>query len=234
MSQSKMDSLKDSEGKIPSLANQFVITEDENNSENYYKAGSGIKINNGVISSDTEYNYATVNADNLTVNNRIRWRNLWWEGNGIKLNKEDGIISSAPAMMYYKMTSEMKISAAATQFKIPCSTAVSSSNASGKLTTQSDGSIKIGADVSLVRVSANFQFYVNTIATLYGYIYKNESNMFHLCEQLKDSSYRNIPMSISSILIEVSEGDNISIRTYSSAGTNNGVQRASFLVEVVE
>lgn len=52
MTEEQMNSLKDANGKIPSLVNQIIMTDDEN-SENYYKAGNGISIDNGVISSNS-------------------------------------------------------------------------------------------------------------------------------------------------------------------------------------
>lgn len=153
-------------------------------------------------------------------------------GNGI--NIDDGVISNAPALMQYKMTSELRLSTAGSTFKLPCTTAISSSSVSGKLIAQSDGSIKIGSGVSLVRVSANFQLYLNTITSFWCYILKNGSSQRYLIEQMKDSSYRNIPMTLCPILIQVVEGDIISIAVQSTAGTNNGVQHADYLVEVIE
>lgn len=60
MSEEIMNSLKNSEGKIPDLANQLIMTNDEN-SENYYKAGNGIVIEDGVISSKIDFDLLWVN-----------------------------------------------------------------------------------------------------------------------------------------------------------------------------
>lgn len=74
MTEEMLSSLKDSSGKIPSLANQLVMTDDEN-SENYYKAGNGISIENGVISVKRKYitlslsNYLNKNWNTLSIVN---------------------------------------------------------------------------------------------------------------------------------------------------------------------
>lgn len=106
-----------------------------------------------------------------------------------------------------------------------------------KLTINSNGEVIIGAGVKAILVNISANLYVSAIGYQRLRVYKNNTAIAFKYEQTKDTAGRAIPLDITPFLIEVAEGDIITLRFQSSslASLQGSNEMPTFMtVEVVE
>lgn len=149
------------------------------------------------------------------------------------------------SVMSRTLTTTIANSAVNSYTKIPL-TSVSSTSDS-RLTATESGGIRIGAGVSKVLVSGRMSMYVRTSGTKYLKLAKNDGSndapsgntLAWVYEDFHISNYSNEIMYITPMIVDVVEGDEISLWYYTSAsnddisGNSNG-GRTSLTVETVE
>jgi hypothetical protein len=127
-------------------------------------------------------------------------------------------------------------------YKLPL-TLYNSSNLDNKLSLNADGGFVIGKNVSKVLVSAREQIYISAVGYDYLRIYKNNDVIQNIYLQTRDSAWKMVHLVAPPILIDVAEGDVISLayrtrpdsdaRNEASGGT--GIHICTYMtLEVVE
>lgn len=101
-----------------------------------------------------------------------------------------------------------------------------------RLSVTSDGKVKVGAGVSMVKISVNATWIPTTVGLKYLYIYKNDTNwlyMDHYC-----TATQRTRVECANFYMAVTEGDIISIPCYGTAKDVIDANRTFLTIEAVE
>lgn len=108
----------------------------------------------------------------------------------------------------------------------------------GNKLSLSNSKIIIGEGVSVVKVSVLLTVVFADVSSVLNYIYHNGNNtMFSQTSSGTTAAGSNVQSLTNSAILNVEEGDEIDLRVYTNAGTNNSIQRnaqSSITVEVME
>lgn len=214
---------------------------------NNYEIGSSVETDINWFNPDNAYKIKVYVKDNFTsyesqeksiavgeatwteYKDRVDFKKITIKGQKISLNKSiitAGLKSSKS--IAFSTYAEIKIS-------------LDNELKFGNKLTLANGSVVVGKDVKLVKVNANARLDASANATVYAlkiWIHKNDGTLKKVFAHYfyKVNTSYDLPMCITSALVEVKEGDTISLITQAAASqTKNLISPDTYLtVEVID